>query len=73
MVLSLPLGGGWNKKREGQEKEIVGLDAQLLGKERLLELVEAELGEILPLIAIGTVSKSDRFKLDRIRPRWFQK
>jgi len=55
----------WNKKREGQEKEIVGLDAQLLGKEQLLELVEAELGEILPLIAIGTVSKSDRFKLDR--------
>ena len=55
----------WNKKREGQEKGIVGLDAQLLGKEQLLELVEAELGEILPLIAIGTVSKSDRFKLDR--------
>jgi len=55
----------WNKKREGQEKEIVGLDAQLLGKEQLLNLVEAELGEILPLIASGTVSKSDRFKLDR--------
>ena len=54
----------WNKKREGQEKEIVGIDAQLLGKQQLLDLVEAELSEILPLISIGAVSKSDRFKLD---------
>ena len=55
----------WNKKREGQEKEIVGIDAQLLGKQQLLSLVETELSEIIPLIAINAVSKSDRFKLDR--------
>lgn len=57
----------WNKKREGQEKEIVGIDAQLLGKQQLVDLVETELGEILPLISIGAVSKSERFKLDRDR------
>lgn len=55
----------WIKKREGQEKEIIGIDAKLLGKQQLLSLVETELGEILPLIEIGALSKSERFKLDR--------
>jgi len=55
----------WAKKKERQEKEIVSVNAQRKGKQKLLELVENELEEIIPLISIGAVSKSDRFKLDR--------
>lgn len=55
----------WAKKKERREKEIVGVNAELRGKRKLLELIDYELEEIIPLISIGAVSKSNRFELDR--------